>query len=278
MPTKFVTNPRRSNPRTVASLATKVERLAKKHGVSHPLTVEAREEFEQAAQAKERRRQSRMPVEAQMWSGMLAKRNPDAATPRAFLSVLRSKLTQHDVKLSAKQPNMYRLGHYLAAAERVEKDMGKSLDSTSPAALEKLRQSLHKRFEMPFAPASAVERQIDAYLAKGTMPSLVRKNPGTGRTIPGPSVKVMVERLGLGKTDAQHLKDMMVMGAPRILQMADSMMNGYGVERIPGRPGLMYVNMGNTYDTTLIYDYKTSRFVVSSWGDIVERQPRRFPD
>jgi len=40
----------------------------------------------------------------------------------------------------------------------------------------------------------------------------------------------------------------------------------------------MYVNMGDTYDTTLIYDYKTNRFVVSSWGDIVERQPRRFAD
>lgn len=292
------------------------------------------------------------------------RRNPDAATPRAFLSVLRSKLTQHDVKLSAKQPNMYRLGHYLAAAERVEKDMGKSLDSTSPAALEKLRQSLHKRFEMPFAPASAVERQIDAYLAKGTMPSLVRKNPRhadtqrlkalrdierkgytrrlgkmaglpsrpprhdgseeslktagrwwqeeflpryiaeevrhkraegfigakelhrrkrtnppTGFRIAGPAVKTMSESLRISKADAQRLKDMMDTGAPRILQAADKMMNGHGVERISGvGGGLMYVNMGDTYDTTLIYDYKTNRFVVSSWGDIVERQPRRFAD
>ena len=207
------------------------------------------------------------------------RRNPDAATPRAFLSVLRSKLTQHDVKLSAKQPNMYRLGHYLAAAERVEKDMGKSLDSTSPAALEKLRQSLHKRFEMPFAPASAVERQIDAYLAKGTMPSLVRKNPPTGFRIAGPAVKTMSEGLRISKADAQRLKDMMDTGAPRILQAADKMMNGHGVERISGvGGGLMYVNMGDTYDTTLIYDYKTNRFVVSSWGDIVERQPRRFAD
>ena len=67
-------------------------------------------------------------------------------------------------------------------------------------------------------------------------------------------------------------------GAPRILQAADRMMSGNGVERISGRPGLMFVNMGDTYDTTLIYDYKTNRFVVSSWGDIVERQPRRFED
>jgi len=214
------------------------------------------------------------------------RRNPDAATPRAFLSVLRSKLTQHDMRLSAKQPNMYRLGHYLAAAERVEKDMGKSLDSTSPAALEKLRQSLHKRFVIRIVVdrklihlVSAVERQIDAYLAKGTMPSLVRKNPPTGFRIGGPAVKTLSEGLRISKADAQRLKDMMDTGAPRILQAADKMMDGNGVERISGvGGGLMYVNMGDTYDTTLIYDYKTNRFVVSSWGDIVERQPRRFPD
>ena len=34
--------------------------------------------------------------------------------------------------------------------------------------------------------------------------------------------------------------------------------------------------MGDTYDTTLLYDHKTGRFSVGSWGDIVERQPRRF--
>jgi hypothetical protein len=132
---------------------------------------------------------------------------------------------------------------------------------------------------MPFAPASAVERQIDAYLASGTMPSLVRKNPPKGFRLAGPAVKTMSERLRISKADAQRLKDMMDTGAPRILQTADKMMGGNGVERISGvGGGLMYVNMGDTYDTTLIYDYKTNRFVVSSWGDIVERQPRRFGD
>jgi hypothetical protein len=142
-----------------------------------------------------------------------------------------------------------------------------------------LRRSLHERFTMPFAPASAVERQIDAYLASGTMPSLVRKNPPKGFRLAGPAVKTMSERLRISKADAQRLKDMMDTGAPRILQTADKMMGGNGVERISGvGGGLMYVNMGDTYDTTLIYDYKTNRFVVSSWGDIVERQPRRFGD
>lgn len=298
--------------------------------------------------------------------------NPTTAsgevTPRVFLLVLRSKLTQHDARLSAKQPNLYRLGHYLAAAERVEKAMGRSLDSTAPAALTKFKKSLYTAFEMPFAPASAVERQVDAYLTKGTVPSLTRQNPRApsvtasveqdnlsggwsvylhagrrnvnitgdvfsseaaaqreakvllalaragvsldtlvsnfyeayhkpfrraehelanprrnnppkGFRIAGPAVKTMVDGLRISKADAQKLKDMMDTGAPRILQTADKMMDGNGVERISGvGGGLMYVNMGDTYDTTLIYDYKTNRFVVSSWGDIVERQPRRFAD
>lgn len=105
-----------------------------------------------------------------------------------------------------------------------------------------------------------------------------RKNPPKGFRIAGPAVKTLSERLHISKAAAQRLKDMMDTGAPRILQAADGMMDGNGVERIPGRPGLMYVNMGDTYDTTLIYDYKTDRFVVSSWGDLVERQPRRFAD
>jgi hypothetical protein len=309
MPTKFVTNPRRSTsdaPSNAVFYAT--TRGGRYQIVITPAGEHNGEKFYDLQEYTSGRvmgsgynnlagLRSRIPNTlhyAKAWDGInyevkvdtlgLAKksnprRNPDAATPRAFLSVLRSKLTQHDVKLSAKQPNMYRLGHYLAAAERVEKDMGKSLDSTSPAALEKLRLSLHKRFVMPFAPASAVERQIDAYLAKGIMPSLVRKNPPTGFRIAGPAVKTMSEGLRISKADAQRLKDMMDTGAPRILQAADKMMNGHGVERISGvGGGLMYVNMGDTYDTTLIYDYKTNRFVVSSWGDIVERQPRRFPD
>jgi hypothetical protein len=37
------------------------------------------------------------------------------------------------------------------------------------------------------------------------------------------------------------------------------------------KDGLDYVNMGDTYDTTLIFDHRKGRFIVSSWGDIVER-------
>ena len=127
----------------------------------------------------------------------------------------------------------------------------------------------------------AANAAYDAYTAaaKKTKANPRRKNPPKGFRIAGPAVKTLADGLRISKADAQKLKDMMDTGAPRILQTADKMMNGNGVERISGMGGgLMYVNMGDTYDTTLIYDYKTNRFVVSSWGDIVERQPRRFAD
>jgi hypothetical protein len=124
------------------------------------------------------------------------------------------------------------------------------------------------------------KKAIATYFARvGAKANPRRKNPPKGFRIAGPAVKTLVDGLRISKADAQRLKDMMDTGAPRILQAADKMMDGNGVERISGvGGGLMYVNMGDTYDTTLIYDYKTNRFVVSSWGDIVERQPRRFGD
>ena len=137
-----------------------------------------------------------------------------------------------------------------------------------------------------FTTEAAAKREAKALLAQARAgvsldtigPMFWRKLLKPSFRIAGPAVKTLVDGLRISKADAQKLKDMMDTGAPRILQAADGMMDGNGVERIPGQPGLMYVNMGDTYDTTLIYDYKTNRFVVSSWGDIVERQPRRFAD
>lgn len=137
--------------------------------------------------------------------------------------------------------------------------------------------------------AAAKRKGIDIDASRHYFNNPRRKNPRghwgapgigfrRGEPLPGPSVKMMVARLGISKVQAQELKDLMNAGEPDILGHADYMMSGNGVERISGRPGLMFVNMGDTYDTTLIYDYKTNRFVVSSWGDIVERQPRRFDD
>jgi len=58
------------------------------------------------------------------------------------------------------------------------------------------------------------------------------------------------------------------------LARVDAVLRGCGVERIePGNnmrsPAIDYVNMGDTYDTTLLLI--RGRFRVGCWGDIVER-------
>jgi hypothetical protein len=67
------------------------------------------------------------------------------------------------------------------------------------------------------------------------------------------------------------------------LDYANQLLDGDGIEYIPSeqdtmrsRAGLEFVNMGDTYDTTLIYDFSTGRFYVGAWGDWVERYPKRF--
>jgi hypothetical protein len=94
-----------------------------------------------------------------------------------------------------------------------------------------------------------------------------------------------VDFLKISKGDAAAVKARMDAGVPyqTLLEEADRVLNGHGVEYIHShadtmrsQDGLSYVNMGDTYDTTLLYDHKTGRFSVGSWGDVVERQPRRF--
>ena len=63
------------------------------------------------------------------------------------------------------------------------------------------------------------------------------------------------------------------------LEMANDVVAGFGVEHcgevdMRDGPPLLYVNLGDAYDTTLCLF--RGRFVVSSWGDIVERHPKLF--
>lgn len=61
----------------------------------------------------------------------------------------------------------------------------------------------------------------------------------------------------------------------RALRAFNDILGGYGTEYIPAghnskSPAIAYVNMGDTYDTTImLVDGYTWR--VGSWGDIVER-------
>ena len=63
------------------------------------------------------------------------------------------------------------------------------------------------------------------------------------------------------------------------MNMASDIIGGFGVEcvgRVDMRDGppLLYVNLGDTYDVTLCRF--RGRYMVCSWGDIVERHERLF--
>lgn len=70
-----------------------------------------------------------------------------------------------------------------------------------------------------------------------------------------------------------------------VLQRANEIIGGYGVEAIPCercgyRPYYMnfvagYVNMGDTYSTTLLLDYVYNVFRIGSWGDFLEDHENR---
>lgn len=124
----------------------------------------------------------------------------------------------------------------------------------------------------------------------------------------GPTAKTISERLPLPATDAKVIKAMMdgkvsafdvadALGGVNvtarttydlintILKVANKVMGGYGVEYLRSSDedpysasGIEYVNMGDTYYSTLMYDWDKKKFIAGSWGDQVEAQPRRFSE
>lgn len=71
-----------------------------------------------------------------------------------------------------------------------------------------------------------------------------------------------------------------------VLDVFNNLLYGYGVEAIRGPHvdgyymdiNLLYINMGDTYSQTIVFDTLEEQFHVCSWGDIVEAQPKRFAD
>jgi hypothetical protein len=56
-------------------------------------------------------------------------------------------------------------------------------------------------------------------------------------------------------------------GVEYIAHRDDTMRDNYGLE---------YLNTGDTYIPTLIYDHSKDRWIVGCWGDIVERNPNHY--
>jgi len=96
----------------------------------------------------------------------------------------------------------------------------------------------------------------------------------------GPSVARMVQVLGIQKDQAEELKRLMNAGlVTRTMARADIMLDGFGRDELPSPGGrVIYVNMGDAHNMTLMFDWSKDKFMVGSWGALVEAQPRRFAD
>lgn len=69
----------------------------------------------------------------------------------------------------------------------------------------------------------------------------------------------------------------------RALLAANDALRGHGVESTtvrlrsgPINPTFDYVNMGDSYSATLLYDYPADRFRVTTYGDMIETWERRW--
>ena len=54
-----------------------------------------------------------------------------------------------------------------------------------------------------------------------------------------------------------------------------SVKNAHGIEAIyqgDDKPSCIYVNTGETYSLTALYDDRLAKFVVTTWGDWIEEQ------
>lgn len=66
----------------------------------------------------------------------------------------------------------------------------------------------------------------------------------------------------------------------RLEKALNEVLKGYGNEAVFSQgsfnyPAFTYVNMGDTYDTTLIRDYDKGRWVISSMGDYIEYKEKK---
>jgi hypothetical protein len=74
-------------------------------------------------------------------------------------------------------------------------------------------------------------------------------------------------------------------GVDDVLAVIDRAINAHGVEAITGDHYVdgfyhnivaLYVNTGDTYNTTVLYATEPERWYIGSWGDWVEKNERKY--
>lgn len=106
------------------------------------------------------------------------------------------------------------------------------------------------------------------------IPSLKRIQDGLGRHFAKEGHPERAEHL---RTALEQWRD----GSIRsryMLEIADRLLDGHGIEYLRsdnGRAHMSYVNMGDTYTTTVILDTSKDAVYIADWGTWVETEERK---
>lgn len=102
------------------------------------------------------------------------------------------------------------------------------------------------------------------------------------KAFPSAHPDAVKEFVRLAKDDESHL------GVQTAMDIANDMLGGHGVEAIQPewawvdgywREAIaIYVNNGETYQETILYDTENERYLITSWGDFYEKWESRNPD
>jgi len=92
--------------------------------------------------------------------------------------------------------------------------------------------------------------------------------------------------------DAQKVKDLLKnagfgynVDAERTIAQVNKIVNGHGVESLRGNKRVdpyfdntvaLYVNMGDSYAPTLLYETETGKWRLTTWADWVEKHDRKY--
>ena len=105
--------------------------------------------------------------------------------------------------------------------------------------------------------------------------SLEAAFPGHGKQLR----KILTEEID--PTTYKHVAELLGNSSHRvsdlqmIMEACNEELDGHGVEAIFAQgdqwPGMEYVNMGDAYNTTIIYDHRVSRFKVMCYGEWLEK-------
>jgi hypothetical protein len=105
------------------------------------------------------------------------------------------------------------------------------------------------------------------------------------------SIKTIKSYLRVDDAQARGIRAAMKLGEAGSREASDAMeaingiLDGHGVEAVRGDYHVdryhydivaTYVNMGDTYNGTVLYETETGKFIVTAWGDWVEQKSKKY--